>query len=112
MRSKLLLVAMILNLAVVPGNAAQEAQQLSCTGKLIDQPGALSAKDWTLKLTLGPAKNVALDLGTGSIKASGVSDNDIQLRFRTKEFEGEYFHYTGDLFLIYKSGKLMRMACQ
>ena len=112
MRSRLLLVAMILGLAVTHGNAAQKTQQLSCTGKLIDQPAALSATDWTLKLTLGPSKRVALDLGKGSINASRVSDNDIQLKFRTKEFVGEYFHYTGDLFLIYKSGKLMRMTCQ
>jgi len=41
-----------------------------------------------------------------------VSDNKIQLKFRTKEFEGEYFHYTDDLFLIYKSGHLMKLMCQ
>ena len=41
-----------------------------------------------------------------------VSDNQIQLKFRTKDFEGEYFHYTGDLFFIYKSGHLMRLMCQ
>jgi hypothetical protein len=33
-----------------------------------------------------------------------VRDNKVQLKFRTKDFEGEYFHYTGDLFFIYKSG--------
>ena len=41
-----------------------------------------------------------------------VSDNRIQLKFRTKDFEGEYFHYTGDLFFIYKSGHLMRLMCK
>jgi len=41
-----------------------------------------------------------------------VSDNKIQLKFRTKDFEGEYFHYTGDLFFIYKSGHLMKLTCQ
>jgi hypothetical protein len=112
MRTKLLLAAMIFSLTVVHGNAAQEAQELSCTGKVINRPPALSGTDSTLKLTLGPAKQVALDLGNGHIKASRVSDNAIQLKFRTKDFEGEYFHYTGDLFLIYKSGKLARMTCQ
>src|SRR5215813_3867459 len=34
------------------------------------------------------------------------------LKFRTKDFEGEYFHYTGDLFFIYKSGHLMKLMCQ
>jgi hypothetical protein len=41
-----------------------------------------------------------------------LSDNKIQLKFRTKDFEGEYFHYTGDLFFIYKSGHLMKLMCQ
>jgi len=40
------------------------------------------------------------------------SDNKIQLKFRTKDFEGAYFHYTGDLFFIYKSGHLMKLMCQ
>jgi hypothetical protein len=34
------------------------------------------------------------------------------VKFRIKDFEGEYFHYTGDLFFIYKSGHLMRLTCQ
>jgi hypothetical protein len=34
------------------------------------------------------------------------------LKFRTKDFEGEYFHYSGDLFFIYKSGHLMKLTCQ
>ena len=29
----------------------------------------------------------------------------------TKEFAGEYFHDTGDLFLIYNSGPLARLTC-
>ena len=45
------------------------------------------------------------------MSARVVSDNKIQLKFRTKDFEGEYFHYTGDLFCIYKSGHLMRLTC-
>ena len=45
------------------------------------------------------------------MSARVVSDNKIQLKFRTKDFEGEYFHYTGDLFFIYKSGHLMRLTC-
>ena len=59
-----------------------------------------------------PAQKVALDLGQGSTNAEVVSDNKIQLKFKTKEFEGEFFPYTGDLFLIHKSGHLTRMRCQ
>jgi hypothetical protein len=40
-----------------------------------------------------------------------ISDNKIQLKFSTKDFVGEYFHYTGDLFLIYHSGELARLTC-
>jgi hypothetical protein len=30
------------------------------------------------------------------VNARVVSDNKIQLKFTTKEFEAEYFHHTGD----------------
>jgi hypothetical protein len=53
-----------------------------------------------------------LDLDNGVVNARRVSDNKVQLRFRTKGFEGEYFHYTGDLFFIYKSGHLMKLMCE
>jgi hypothetical protein len=53
-----------------------------------------------------------LDLGNGVVNARRVSNNKVQLRFRTKDFEGEYFHYTGDLFFISKSGHLMKLMCQ
>ena len=46
------------------------------------------------------------------MNARVVSDNKIQLKFSTKEFEAEYFHYTGDLFFIYKSKHLMRLTCE
>jgi hypothetical protein len=52
------------------------------------------------------------DLSKGVVNARRLSDNKIQLKFRTKEFEGEYFHYTGDLFLIYKTGHLMKLMCE
>ena len=63
-------------------------------------------------LNLGPAHKVTLDFGQGPMNARVLSDNKIQLKFRTKDFVGEYFHYTGDLFFIYKSGHLMRLMCQ
>lgn len=40
-----------------------------------------------------------------------TSNNKLQLKFATKEFVGEYFHYTGDLFLIYPNGQLARLSC-
>jgi hypothetical protein len=52
-----------------------------------------------------------LDLGQGAVNARKVSDTRSKLKFRTRDFEGEYFRYTGDLFLIYKSGHLMKLMC-
>ena len=89
---------------------AEEARQLTCSGTMIE-PSAMSTSPETVVLTLGPAQKLTLDLGQGAVNACKVSDNKIQLKFRTKDFEGEYFHYTGDLFLIYKSGHLMKLMC-
>src|SRR6516165_3643101 len=90
---------------------AEDARQLTCSGMMIE-PSAMSQSPETVILTLGPAQKVTLTLGKGVWNARKVSDNKIQLKFRTKDFEGEYFHYTGDLFFIYKSGHLMKLTCQ
>ena len=90
---------------------AEDKQRLTCEGTMIE-PAAISQSPKTVKLALGPAREVSLDLGKGAMKARVVSDNKIQLKFRTKDFEAEYFHYTGDLFFIYKSGHLMRLMCK
>jgi len=90
---------------------AEDARQLTCSGMMI-QPSAMPQSPETVILTLGPAQKVTLGLGQGVVNARKVSDNKIQLKFRTKDFEGEYFHYTGDLFFIYKSGHLMKLTCQ
>src|SRR5215471_17349785 len=90
---------------------AEDARQFTCSGTMIE-PSAMSPSPETVTLTLGPAQKVTLDLGQGVVNARKVSDNKIQLKFRTKDFEGEYFHYTGDLFFIYKSGHLMKLTCQ
>jgi hypothetical protein len=53
-----------------------------------------------------------MDLGSRNLVAQVESNDKIQLTFKADEFVGEYFHYTGDLFLIDRSGNLARMACQ
>ena len=90
---------------------AEDARQLTCEGTMFE-PAATSQTTETVKLTLGRAQKATLDLGEGAISARVLSNNKIQLKFRTKNFEGEYFHYTGDLFFIYKSGHLMRLTCK
>jgi hypothetical protein len=62
-------------------------------------------------LTISSGK-VGLDFGSGSAAAKVQSDNKIQLKFSTDEFTGEYFHNTGDLFLIYKDSHLARLTCK
>src|SRR5919198_6454656 len=91
--------------------SAEEVQQLTCTGMMIE-PTAMSQSPETVVLAIGPAQKITVDLGHGPVNARKVSDNKIQLKFRTKDFEGEYFHYTSDLFFIYKTGHLMKLACQ
>src|SRR5437763_13299640 len=104
-------VALLIIVFVSNAAFAQDARQFTCSGTMIE-PSAMSPSPETVVLTLGPAQKVTLDLGKGVVNARRVSDNKIQLKFRTKDFEGEYFHYTGDLFFIYKSGHLMKLTCQ
>jgi hypothetical protein len=76
---------------------AEDARQFTCSGTMIE-PSAMSPSPETVVLTLGPAQKVTLDLGKGVMNARRVSDNKIQLKFRTKDFEGEYFHYRRPIF--------------
>jgi hypothetical protein len=62
---------------------AEDARQLTCSGMMIE-PDAMSQSPETVMLTLGPAKKVTLDLGQGVVNARQVSNNKIQLKFRTK----------------------------
>jgi hypothetical protein len=75
------------------------------------EPSSLTPSPKGVQLTVGSANKVGVDFGQGDTDARVLSDNKIQLKFQTKEFTGELFHYTGDLFLIYKSGHLARLAC-
>jgi hypothetical protein len=73
----------------------------------ITVPKASSPK--ALQLTISSGR-LGVDFGSGNIAAKVESNNNIQLKFN--EFVGEYFHYTGDLFLIYKSSDLERLTCK
>jgi hypothetical protein len=86
--------------------AAGEQSKFSCSGEMLE-PTSLAPSPKSIQLTLGSANKVAV----GDTNARVLSDNKIQLKFQTKEFVGEFFHYTNDLFLIYKSGHLARLTC-
>ena len=87
-----------------------ESRQLSCSGSLIE-PTGLAPSPKNLRLVLGPKTNCPSISDRAALMLAVLSNNRIQLKFSTKEFTGEFFHYTGDLFLIYKSGHLARLTC-
>jgi hypothetical protein len=110
-RTPIIFAAAIFGLTISTVCAEEPSRMLSCTG-LMFEPNGVSQSPKTLKLSLDPTQKVALDLGQGNVRARELSNNKIQLKFRTKDFVGEYFHYTGDLFLIYSSGHLARLTCK
>lgn len=45
-------------------------------------------------------------------KAKILSSNPIQLKFAAGGMTGEYFNFSGDLFLIHKDGTFTRLVCK
>jgi hypothetical protein len=102
----------LLTMMVGSGGAAE--QQFSCRGQVVQgmTDPAAQPKSIDLNVTLGDKNKLSMRTGDGKVLAPRItSNNKIQLKFATKEFVGEYFHYTGDLFLIYHSGPLARLTC-
>jgi hypothetical protein len=110
MRRSVTITALAMVSAISAASAAGEQNKFLCTGTMIE-PTSLAPSPKSLQLTVSPANKVTINLGQGDSNARVLSDNKIQLKFQTKEFVGEFFHYTGDLFLIYKSGHLARLTC-
>jgi hypothetical protein len=92
------------------GAAAAAATQFSCTGVKIE-PVSLKQAPITVKLNLVSAHKIALSLDNSDVKSTVTNDDQITLHFRTRDFTGEFFHYTNDLFLIYHSGHLAKLSC-
>ncbi len=102
----------LLAMMVEPGAAAE--QQFACKGQIVQEMTnpAVQPKPIDLNVILGRKNKLSMTLTDGKMLAPRMTrNNKIQLKFATKEFVGEYFHYTGDLFLIYKSGQLARLSC-
>jgi hypothetical protein len=95
-----------------PSGAAE--QRFSCNGRVVQGKTNQAAQQKTLDLNVSLSDNNKLSMKTGDGKVLApriTSNNKVQLKFATREFVGEYFHYTGDLFLIYPSGELARLSC-
>jgi len=45
-------------------------------------------------------------------KARIISSNPIQLKFSIDNMTGEYFKFSGDLFLIHKDGRFTKLVCK
>jgi hypothetical protein len=109
-----LLAGMIPVAFMISAAHAADSLQLICSGDMIE-PAGLARAPKTLTAIFSPANKVSkvsVDFGQGSVNAPVLSNNMIQLKFRTKDFIGEYFHYDRDMFLIYKSGYLARLTCK
>jgi hypothetical protein len=108
-RPSILIVAAILACSITSA-ADAAATQFSCTGVKIE-PASLKQTPMTVKLNLISAHKIAINLDNSDVKNSVTGDDQITLHFRAKDFTGEFFHYTNDLFLIYRSGHLAKLAC-
>ena len=97
-------------LTTLSGSVIAAEQQFICKGQMIEPTGEQTAPI-DLKLNLGGPGKTTIELGGGKLNVSVTSDNKIQLKFHTKQYVGEFFHYTNDLFLIYHSGHLAKLTC-
>ena len=102
-------IAVTIVLMMDAAHAAEDPRQFSCNGNMIE-PRSLAPSPTSMRLTLSSPQKISINLGQDESNARVMSDNKIQLKFRTKDFVGEFFH-TNDLFLIYKSGHLARLTC-
>ena len=112
-RTVTLLVAASFIVGMMDGAQAVDSLKFNCTGDMFEPTGIAKAPI-TLTALFSPTNKVSkvsVDLGKGIINATVLSNNPIQLKFRTKDFTGEYFHFTRDMFLIHKSGHLARLTC-
>jgi len=108
MQKILLLIVAFLLLALTPSAFAAQPTTFSREGSLFEPDGSSRT---VINATLTTASPWSIDTGKGPARVSPISNNRIQFKFATKDFTGEYFHYTRDLFLIYKSGHLARLMC-
>ncbi len=99
---------------VMSGVATAADQQFSCKGQVVQgMPNpAVPPKPIDLTVTVSDKKKMSIKTGDNqTFNPHITSNNELQLKFSTKDFVGQYFYYTGDLFLIYNSRQLARLSC-
>ncbi|QBR72182.1 hypothetical protein CU048_13900 [Beijerinckiaceae bacterium] len=92
---------------------AEDDLDLTCSGNSYKKDGPFPTPEtFSLKIagtnsvTIGPAGSDKQDA------AKILANNEIQLKFKTGKFVGEYFRFTGDLFLIHPDSRLTRLTCK
>jgi hypothetical protein len=89
-------------------SAFAQTAPLNCEGSLIEPAGSTRS---SVSATLSLGSPPSINIGNSAFETSFVGDNKIKLKFATEDFTGEYFHYTHQLFLIYKDRHLAHMTC-
>jgi hypothetical protein len=98
-------------LTMFSGQAMAAQQAYSCKGKMI-APVNEPTPEMNLSLNLDDngKTTFAID-GDQKLDAQITSSNPDQVKFQTDQFVSEFYPYTNNLFIIYKSGKLARLVC-
>jgi hypothetical protein len=93
--------------------AENTALNLVCSGNSYKADGPFPTPE-TFSLVINGTKSVMIGAPGPAkpVPAPVIANNAIQLKFKTGDFTGEYFHFTGDLFLIHSDGRLIRLTCQ
>ncbi len=87
---------------------------LVCEGNQFARLGDPSPTPVTAALKKEGKKPVEITLPGADkpINAAIIANNPIQLKFSAAGLTGEYFNFSGDLFLIHKDGRFTKLACK
>lgn len=99
--------------STAPGAMASDLD-LVCTGNSYSKVGDPFPAAETVSFKTEGNKPVTIGLPGSDkpTKAKIVSSNPIQLKFMAGALTGEYFNFSGDLFLIHKDGRFTRLTCK
>lgn len=86
---------------------------LVCVGNSYAKGGPFPTEE-TVSLKIAQKQPVLIGFSGSqqSTKAKTVSNNDIQLKFAADGLTGEYFYFSGDLFLIHADGRFTKLLCK
>jgi hypothetical protein len=94
--------------------AGPSGLDLVCSGNSYRKLGDPFPIPETVSFKTEGKKSVMIELPESNkpTKASIVSSNPFQLKFSAAGLTGEYFNFSGDLFLIHKDGRFTKLICK